>query len=537
MALFAAVAALGALWQSGGLASLAPGPPAVDVAELRPVSLPDLSPLEPEVRAQLQQAHDDLTRLAAAPAPDRSALAAAQGKLGMLLLAYDEAGAEAPLANAEALAPEDSRWPYFLGRLHRLAGDFERAAGDFERALVLMPDYAPAKLRLGQMYRELGRDDEAEEVLTAALAANPKAVGAHEILGQIAFDRGDFEAAIGHYEAVLAEQPGASAIHSPLAMAYERAGQKDKSEEHLAQLGTVRPAIDDPMDQALMQLMVGSNVLLMQADRALEENRPADAIALYHQVVAADPENARANLNLGIALNQQGNHAEALSWMRKAVAADPSNAEFQQTLADQLGYAGLVDEAETTYREALALDPMNGQAHHGLAETLRVRGRCEEALPNYSSAIEILTTDTVLRVQQAFCLVTLGRYGEAITALEDAHGDFPDDPEVLDALARVLAAAPEEALRDGRRASELAEALYQHRKDLAAQETAAMALAAAGSFGTASEVQQRAIEQAKQEGQTAWLDFLRANLDRYRKHEPASAPWPPFVIAPAQAGP
>ena len=50
---------------------------------------------------------------------------------------------------------------------------------------------------------------------------------------------------------------------------------------------------------------------------------PADAIALYRQVIAADPESAVAHFNLGLLLRQAGQTAEAQQELATAQRIDP----------------------------------------------------------------------------------------------------------------------------------------------------------------------------------------------------------------------
>ena len=60
---------------------------------------------------------------------------------------------------------------------------------------------------------------------------------------------------------------------------------------------------------------------------------------------------------------------------------------------------------------------------------------------------------------RAMALVRLSRYADARVALETAMTQHPDQPGFTHALARILAAAPDDGVRDGRRALALVEAL------------------------------------------------------------------------------
>ena len=110
---------------------------AADPTAVQPVALPDLDgggPSEP-VREQLRQQYAVLTTAIADPQAEPSALGRAYGEMGRLFLATDYANeAETCFRNAQALAPRDRRWPYYLGHVYRIMGDPRLAAEQFEQA-------------------------------------------------------------------------------------------------------------------------------------------------------------------------------------------------------------------------------------------------------------------------------------------------------------------------------------------------------------------------------------------------------------------
>ncbi len=500
---------------------------------LQALILPDLSPLDAAAREQIQAAYMQVQDMADLAAPDRAALASAQGQLGTLLLAYDQPGSEAALANAEALQPTESRWPYYIGLARRLAGDFDGAHQAYERALQLQPDDIAVRFRVAQMDHELGRDDEAATLLNKVIADAPNTAIAHKLLGEIAAMRDDPAAAITHYEAVLALQPKASSVHSPLALAYGKIGDSAKAREHRALIGTAPPTIDDPLQRDLEQLKVGPSAWIIQADHALDIGDPVAAATLATKALSQDAGAVRAYLYLGDARADLGDREGAIEAYQKAAALDPSNDKIHAELGKRLAESGLLDAAEAAYHQALKQDPTNADASLGLAELLRRSGRFEAALSMYAAALKSPTAPTTALVQKVFCLVNLGRYAEALTDLEAGLKRSPGDLDILDALARILATAPDEDLRDGQMALSIAQALRQKRQGTDALETEAMALAAAGDFDAAARQQALAIASAEEDGATVWLDSLRVDWVRYQRHERAAAPWPPFVLMPA----
>ena len=125
-------------------------------------------------------------------------------------------------------------------------------------------------------------------------------------------------------------------------------------------------------------------------------------------------------------------------------------------------------------------------------------------------------------------LALLERYGEARDRLTDGTRTFPDHQGFTRALARLLAAAPDDRVRDPRRALALAEELLDRpqqsaQDSLAVGETYAMALAGVGQYAAAAAVQRDVRAQAASFGDLA--DRLAENLRLYERGEPSRRPW------------
>lgn len=165
-----------------------------------------------------------------------------------------------------------------------------------------------------------------------------------------------------------------------------------------------------------------------------------------------------------------------------------------------------------------------------MADLLRRSDRCAEAEAFYAAAIGVAPSRALFRVQQAVCRVRAGDSRAALDGLVAARRDFPADEAVADALARVLAAAPDSALRDPAAALALIEPLAAPvAAGMDVLETTAMALAAGGRFGEAIATQERALALALAQDRPDWRQALEANLGRYRARQPAAAPWPDFL--------
>ena len=83
--------------------------------------------------------------------------------MGKLLMAAGfRDPAETALLGAQALAPADMRWSYYLGDLYRTKGDIPKAMAAFERALQSAPDDAAPIMALAEADLDQGRPDAAE---------------------------------------------------------------------------------------------------------------------------------------------------------------------------------------------------------------------------------------------------------------------------------------------------------------------------------------------------------------------------------------
>lgn len=481
-----------------------------------PLPSPSLEGLEPEVAAQLRDARalvDTLT----APAEKAEAL----GELGRLYHAYGLADAAAPAyANASALAPQDFRWHYYQGHLHQDAGRFAEAETAYGKALELRPGLLPGWVHLGEVMLAQDRPAEAERILKEVLAADPKNAAARAGLGEIALSRRQFREAAEHLEAALAAVPEADRLHHPLALAYRGLGDLERAKEHLAKAGQVgvRPA--DPLMDELAQLRQGEMAHLLRGRVAFRFGRHADAAAEFRKAVEARPESVPARINLGAALTQTGDRKGAVQQFQQALKLDPESGTAHFNLALLLAQDGYDAEAIQHLEESVRINPGDGPAHLELAEALVRTNRPATALIHFEKAAGYLPQEERAWMGMANLLVGSQRYREALDVLESASGNLPASGRIAHGLARLLAAAPDPALRDGKRALDLALKVHAARGSATYIETVALSLAELGRCDEAAEWQAQAVEAARKEGPPERVPALEKELARYKAGAP-----------------
>jgi hypothetical protein len=96
----------------------------------------------------------------------------------------------------------------------------------------------------------------------------------------------------------------------------------------------------------------------------------------------------------------------------------------------------------------------------------------------------------------------------------------------LNALARILAAAPEASVRDGPRALQMAKALFEATRSPDVGQTYAMALAEPGDFERAVSLQRETVIAYERMGDASMKPFLQKNLASYEHRQAPREPWP-----------
>jgi tetratricopeptide (TPR) repeat protein len=481
-----------------------------------PIPFPEVGTLEPDVAEQIVATRQRLTDLLAKPEADPAELAAAFGELGKVYHAYSlREAAEASYRNAIRLASGTARWHHYLGALLQEAGRLDEAAAAYARAVELVPRDVPALVYEAEVARQQGRTEQAETLARQALAIDPACTAARALLGQTALDRRDFRAAAGLLEQALAEAPQADRLNYLLAMAYRGLGESAKAGEHLARSGPVGVRPFDPWLDELAALRTGERVRLARGKTAFDAGRFADAAEQFRLALAARPESIEARLNLAVALTRLGQNAEAMTQLRETVRLAPDHANARYNLGALLaaeGSAQAAQEAVQHLSAALAAKPSDVQALRLRARLLRDSGRLEEALADYARAIELEPAEETALVGKAETLVRLGRYRQAREQLEEARRLLPQSGMVAFGLARLFAASPDLALRDGAKALELGMVLWEARQSASHAETVAMALGELGRCNEAARWQRTAIEAAG--GASAELSAALALYER-----------------------
>jgi tetratricopeptide (TPR) repeat protein len=183
---------------------------------------------------------------------------------------------------------------------------------------------------------------------------------------------------------------------------------------------------------------------------------------------------------------------------------------------------GQLDEAIARLQAAIDLRPENGPAHNNLAKALLQKGRPAEAMFHYRKFLEIEPQNVEARNILGTALIQQGHVREAVEQWQDALAREPENGNAASNLAWVFATYPEDSMRDGRRAVELAQKALRVSggKIPMVFRILGAAYAENGRFSQAIETAQRGAELANSQGNPGLAAELQSNIALYQTGKP-----------------
>lgn len=495
---------------------------------LLPIPLPSPDGMAESVAQQISERQSAIEGQRVRVPPSTSELARAFGELGKVLLGAKYLNAAEPaLRNAAVLDPSDARWPYYLAHLARERGDVAEAKTQFERALQLRESDVPTLVWLADVHLTEARLDDAEPLIQRALSADPRSVAAWYQAGRLALARNDYRTAVQRFESALALDGAVAPIHYPLAMAYRGLGDTARAERHLAQRSRDNRIVppDDPLMRELEQSVGGPLALEVRGVEALNRREWVAAADAFRKATSMAPRSAALHHRLGTALVMMGKADEARREFEAALDVSPRYGKAHYSLGLLLEDRGDNDGARAAFAAAVDSDPDYAAARLRLADVLRRGGRLGDALSEYQRASETDPSLSDAVLGRALTLADVGRYVEARDQLSAGMAAFPGHTGFPHALARLLAAAPDDRVRDGRRALALIETVLETDKSTNAGEALAMALAELGRYEEAAGVQRDLIAAARQAGDRRLARTLGEQLSLYEARQPSRTLW------------
>lgn len=263
------------------------------------------------------------------------------------------------------------------------------------------------------------------------------------------------------------------------------------------------------------------------ASQLIEQGKISESIPEWRKAIELDPEDEKARVNLGFALDNQGLIDGAIEQYRRAIEIAPEHAPAYYNLAQDLLQRGKLDDAIDAYKAGLAVKPLNAPAQTNLATALYQKGIIDEAIEHSRKALEIEPANPDAHNTLGLALWKQGELDQAIEHFQAAVGANANSVHYQNNLARVL--AQKGRFDDAIPHMEQAVALSNGQEPVILGLLAAM-YAEVGRFPDAVASARKAMDLANRSGDQNLADTLNRRIAQYQKRiPPGGAAIPPVV--------
>jgi tetratricopeptide (TPR) repeat protein len=257
------------------------------------------------------------------------------------------------------------------------------------------------------------------------------------------------------------------------------------------------------------------------SDAFLQSGQIADALEQARLAAATNPESAESHGVLGAALARSNNLDEAIKELQRAAQLDANLPRVYYNLGNVLAQRGAVEDAISAYEKDLRIENLP-EAHNNLALLLLRNRQLTLALEHLKTALELKPDYSEARNNFAIALSQAGQMREAIAQWERTLELEPDNLQAQCNLAWVYSTSPEDSIRKGAKAVQLAERAVQlsGRKNPRVWRLAAAAYAEAGRYSEAIKAAEAAVEYAQSAQDFALVRTLEGNLKLFQANSP-----------------
>ncbi|HEX6962837.1 MAG TPA: tetratricopeptide repeat protein [Lacipirellula sp.] len=360
-----------------------------------------------------------------------------------------------------------------------LQEDPEKALQDFDEAIALEPEEDEHRLARADFNRQRGKLDEALQDIEELLKQDEENAGALLVKAQILREQEKLDEAIAVLDKATEIAPSAPGPYQERGEIYRIQGEAEK-------------AIDQ--FNRVLQLQPGFMLTLIhRAEAYIAEEEYEEALVDIEAILKENPTLAVAHALRAQALANLDRLPEAIEAMEKLADATPEQPEFRMQLAFYYLYNKQAREAIQQYGKVL--EQLEGEEGED-AERVRfqaLRGRADAQL-------------------------NIGEHRAAVKDFDAAMKIDDEDASVLNNFAWVLATSPDEEVRDGKRAVELATKAVELTDETQAHilSTLAAAYAETGDFEAARKWSQKSVDLNDPEH----LDQLKKELASYQENKP-----------------
>jgi tetratricopeptide (TPR) repeat protein len=266
----------------------------------------------------------------------------------------DSAGAAREFQTVATLAPAGSpallRYPQFLLE----TGSVDAAVAALTDLIKEHPEYMPPAILEAQIDFSEKKPDDAMKLVSDVLTHDPSNLDAHLLRAQIYLSRRDAKSAVADLQNIPSPFSDLPIVKYQLAQAFMQNGDPQSASEALKQAIAASPgyvdamvmqsgidlnagraqSVIEPMQRVLQMQPTNNQARLLLAGAFRVLKRYDDAIALYRELIIADPQNSQASFFIGMTEREKGDTAAARDAFENAQRLQPNDIMSTYQLVD-----------------------------------------------------------------------------------------------------------------------------------------------------------------------------------------------------------
>ena len=404
------------------------------------------------------------------------------------------------------LDPNQPQALYRIAQLNLLPeGDSKRALEAVSEAIRLSEDEFTFRAKALTLRAEL-REDPAERLadLDEAIRINPGDVATLRLRGTTYAEQEKYDQALADFDTALQIDPEHAATHELRAKVLIELKRYDEAMAGLDKARELAP-------QSVAPLMHQARIHGLKSDfkKALEVLNLANAL---------QPADAAVLLLRASMYEELDQREKALADVDRVLELRPGLPLAMRFRVSLLAGSGEFDLAARQLEELQKAEPEDPAIELQLALFYSAEKQYGKAIQKFSAVLQKQPDNAIALRGRGDALLSMGRQADAIADYQKALKIEPDDTGALNNLAWVLATSPDEKLRDGKRAIELATKACELTEYKAAHilSTLGAGYAETGDFETAMKWSEKAIEIGAEDQ----MEPLKKELESYQAKKP-----------------
>ncbi|MGM0488415.1 MAG: tetratricopeptide repeat protein [Planctomycetota bacterium] len=399
-----------------------------------------------------------------------------------------------------------------FGRAHLLMaqlqaigdGDRQKARESIKRAIELLANDREGRAKALLVRGQLQEDEESRlRDFDRAVELNPDSAAVWKTRALYFLKEGQVDKAISDFKTLLKKDEDNMLARLAIAEALLKL---DKIDEAMEQ---VNEAIENKPNVLAFKLRAQLWTAQEELDKALED---------IDQAIEMEPKDPELFLMRARLYYIEGRNALAKSDVNRVlevIPGFPAALELRSSISASLGQ---FEEAIQDLNTLLQRNSGNPRHELQLAIYLNAAGNSREAIEVFTNVLESEPANAIAIRGRADAYLSIGAHKKAIADYEAALKSSSDDSGVLNNFAWVLATSPDDTLRDGSRALELARKACEltDYKEAHILSTLAAAHAENGDFEKAVEWSNKACELGDENVE----EQLKQELESYKNGEP-----------------